>query len=87
MNVFWRRRKWWMHRDPRKTFRYRWLKFVKTLQVLLGLKSRREAELELELFVHDIELEYALFDAFKEVMDLTREAEAEEQTSINQGGS
>jgi len=68
------RGKWWKRRDPRKTLKYRWLKFVKAIQVGLGLKSRMEADVELRLFVLEAELEYTLFDAFKEVMDLTEKA-------------
>jgi len=77
--TFWSR-KWWKRRDPQKTLKYRWMKLVKILQVLLGLKSRREAELELELFVLDIELEYALLDAFREIFGVMLKAEAQ-QTS------
>jgi len=64
---------------PRRTFRYRVWKLIKTAQVYLGLKSRKEAELELRLFVLEAEFEDALREAYEEIFGMLK-AEAQ-QTS------
>jgi len=55
--------------DPRKTRRYRFQKFVKSIQVFLGLKSRERARRELRLLELEMRFANAMAIAYREVAE------------------
>jgi len=60
--------------DPRKSVKYRFKRFVKSVQVFLGLKSREKAEIELRIEFLEEMFVKAMAEAYTEIAErLVRE--------------
>jgi len=55
--------------DPRKSVKYRFKRFVKNIQVFLGLKSRERAEIELRIEFLEEMFVNAMIDAYTEITE------------------
>jgi len=55
--------------DPRKSVKYRFKRFVKSVQVFLGLKSRERAEIELRIEFLEEMFVNAMIEAYTEITE------------------
>ncbi|ADM28752.1 hypothetical protein Igag_1960 [Ignisphaera aggregans DSM 17230] len=55
--------------DPRKSVKYRFKRFVKNIQVFLGLKSKERAEIELRIEFLEEMFVNAMIEAYTEITE------------------